>query len=407
MRRSRTSGIVLLTASLGLAAGLALAASAKVWKPGETTIFPSPAPGEELDQAAEPPVPATLSQETSDYQEQKFIAMVARERYKHIPPQAVVEKLGLRPGMTVVDIGAGVGYFTFDIARAVGPTGKTYATEVDAGMLDRLAAKRDAEGFANIETKLVGTGRLDAFYRGQNFDLAFLSAVFEYLPDPVEFFADLRPCLRPGSGRVVIVHPRMLWRFQDEDFYDYPEIFSGLRSAGEAHPVFRRLEPALQDYLRQWTMPPPTDGAMPVPAIQREAFARAVDKILDDPAFPSEMLAYAERSQFDGVGDLAALLREYTPIFRWLYYAHHDLFDPPRPPATEEERAAVRMINKALVVPLVIGLPYFGGHVFPRAVTLSDRGVIDLMEKAGYRLLRADDTFNYFYFLEFAPNSGT
>ena len=376
-------------------------AGQRAWQLGQTTMFRLPPPDAPSGfEPPAPPMPVTLSQETSDFEMQKFVAMIARERVRHLPAPEVVRKLGLRAGMTVVDIGAGVGYFTFDMARAVQPDGRVYATEVDPDMLDRLAVKRDAEGIANVETRLVKTGVLDEFYLDKTFDVAFLCAVFEYLSDPVAFFRDLRPRLRPETGRVVIVHPRTLWKFQFEDFYGAPQIFDRLRAGGRADPAVRRMDPPLQQFLDR----PPSPGAgAAAPADLQAAFARGINVVLNDPAFPRDVLERAEIARQGGVLDLDARLREYALVFRWLYYAHHDLFDPPRPPETDEERAAVAMINKALVVPTIIGAPYFGGHGFPRAIVLSDRGVVDQMEKAGYRLVRSDDSFNYFYFLEFAP----
>ena len=372
-----------------------------VWEPGQTTMFRLPPPNAPAGfEPPTPPIPATLSQETSDFEMQKFIAMIARERVRHLPAPEVVGKLGLRAGMTVVDIGAGVGYFTFDMAKAVLPDGKVFATEVDPSMLEHLAAKRDAEGIANVEPRLVAAGRLDDFYLDKTFDVAFLCAVFEYLPDPVAFFSALRPRLRPETGRVVIVHPKTLWKFQFEDFYNAPNIFGRLRAGGSSDPAVKRMDPPLQQFLeRPWF---PEAGAA-APADLQEAFARGINVVLNDPSFPRDVLERAEQARKSGVLDLGVRLREYDPVFRWLYYAHHDLFDPPRQPETDEERAAVAMINKALVVPTIIGAPYFGGHGFPRAIVLPEQGVVDRMAKAGYRLVRSDDSFNYFYFLEFAP----
>ena len=372
-----------------------------VWEPGQTTMFRLPPPNAPPGfEPPTPPIPATLSQETSDFEMQKFIAMIARERVRHLAAPEVVGKLGLRPGMTVVDIGAGVGYFTFDMASAVRPEGKVFATEVDPGMLDRLAAKRDAEGIANVETRLVAAGKLDDFYLDKTFDVAFLCAVFEYLPDPVAFFSALRPRLRPETGRVVIVHPKTLWKFQFEDFYGAPRIFDRLRAGGKSDPAVQRMDPPLRQYLER----PPFPGAVAAaPEDLHEAFARGINVILNDPAFPRDVLEHAEKARKSGILDLGVRLREYELVFRWMYCAHHDLFDPPRQPETDEERAAVAMINKALVVPTIVGAPYFGGHCFPRAIALPDQGVVDRMEKAGYRLVRSDDSFNYFYFLEFAP----
>jgi SAM-dependent methyltransferase len=122
------------------------------------------------------PIPLTLSRETYEDPFIKLMPILARERLGHLPPRQVAEALRLAQGMAVADIGAGVGALTFEIARAVGENGKVDATEVDAQMLKGLVAKRDAEGFRNIEAKLVRPGQFDDFYRGKKYDQVLMVA---------------------------------------------------------------------------------------------------------------------------------------------------------------------------------------------------------------------------------------
>ena len=63
------------------------------------------------------------------------------ERLKWLPPNEVIASLELAAGMCVVDIGAGTGYFTLPIARAVGSNGKVHAVDFQTGMLDLLGKK--------------------------------------------------------------------------------------------------------------------------------------------------------------------------------------------------------------------------------------------------------------------------
>src|SRR5574341_1008495 len=49
-------------------------------------------------------------------------------------PEEVLRAVGVRPGDHVADLGSGGGYFTFRLAKAVGPTGKVYAVDVDKGL---------------------------------------------------------------------------------------------------------------------------------------------------------------------------------------------------------------------------------------------------------------------------------
>ena len=54
--------------------------------------------------------------------------------------QTVMDLANIRPGMTVVDIGAGNGYYTVRLAERVGPKGRVLAQDIDAEALQRLAA---------------------------------------------------------------------------------------------------------------------------------------------------------------------------------------------------------------------------------------------------------------------------
>jgi len=55
-------------------------------------------------------------------------------------PDEVMEALGLRPGQTVADIGAGGGYFSFRFAKAVGEEGRVGAFEVDRKLVEFILA---------------------------------------------------------------------------------------------------------------------------------------------------------------------------------------------------------------------------------------------------------------------------
>lgn len=81
-------------------------------------------------------------------------------------------KKTLKPGMTFVDVGANVGLFTIMAARAVGPTGKVYAFEPDAGNAALIKKNVDQNGLSNVTIiqKAVSdtTGSLTLFQSGFN-----------------------------------------------------------------------------------------------------------------------------------------------------------------------------------------------------------------------------------------------
>jgi ubiquinone/menaquinone biosynthesis C-methylase UbiE len=66
-------------------------------------------------------------------------------------PRANVAELGVTPGMTIVDFGAGSGEYALALAPLVGERGRVYAVEVQKELLDRLAAEARARHLSNLE----------------------------------------------------------------------------------------------------------------------------------------------------------------------------------------------------------------------------------------------------------------
>lgn len=71
-------------------------------------------------------------------------------------PDEVVARIGVAPGMTVVDLGAGTGYFLPHLARAVGETGKVFALDVEPNLVAHMKARVARQGLANVEVRQVG-----------------------------------------------------------------------------------------------------------------------------------------------------------------------------------------------------------------------------------------------------------
>src|SRR6476620_4211392 len=68
--------------------------------------------------------------------------------------EAVLSKLDLKPGMVVADIGAGSGLFSRPLAKAVAPSGKVYAVDIQQDLLDHIDKRDKEENIRNIQTVL-------------------------------------------------------------------------------------------------------------------------------------------------------------------------------------------------------------------------------------------------------------
>jgi len=120
-------------------------------------------------------------------------------------PELLLRELALAPGMTVADIGAGTGYYTWQLAKQVGPGGRVYAVDVQPemiGMLDSQMAKR---GVRNVVSVLGSetTVKLPS----ASVDLAIMVDVYHELAYPSEVLDSIVAALKPG-GRVVFVEYR-------------------------------------------------------------------------------------------------------------------------------------------------------------------------------------------------------
>jgi SAM-dependent methyltransferase len=115
-------------------------------------------------------------------------------------PAQVIAKLKLARNSLVADIGAGTGYFTVRLAKAV-PKGKVFAVDVEPDMVRHIDERAREEKLANVFAK---QNRADNPGLVESVDVAFLCDVVHHIEDRPAFFAKLRDRLRPG-GRVVIV----------------------------------------------------------------------------------------------------------------------------------------------------------------------------------------------------------
>lgn len=127
------------------------------------------------------------------------------EREKEERTDVLVRALDLRPGLVVADIGAGTGYLSRRMARAVAPSGRVLAVDVQPEMVALLGQSARREGLANIEPSL-GT-ETDVRLAPGSVDLAIMVDVYHELARPYEVLASIVRALKPG-GRVVFVEYR-------------------------------------------------------------------------------------------------------------------------------------------------------------------------------------------------------
>ena len=111
------------------------------------------------------------------------------------PPEKVMDAIGLKPGMTAAEIGAGRGRYVMQLAYRVGNSGKVYAEDIDAGALRHLEQRCARWGIENVETVL---GEVkDPKLPEKGLDLIFIISSYHHFDDPVELLRNARPALKP------------------------------------------------------------------------------------------------------------------------------------------------------------------------------------------------------------------
>ncbi|MBN1826133.1 MAG: methyltransferase domain-containing protein [Candidatus Eisenbacteria bacterium] len=134
-----------------------------------------------------------------------YIAMLERdERDDFQMPARVMETLALEPGERVADVGAGSGYFTIPVAKAVGPEGVVWAMDIRQEMLDFLEKRLRGEKIENVRVRLVEPD--DPGLPPGGVDTILMVDTWHYIRDPA-YAAKLRAGLAPG-GRVVVIDYR-------------------------------------------------------------------------------------------------------------------------------------------------------------------------------------------------------
>ncbi|MEI6437431.1 MAG: methyltransferase domain-containing protein [Candidatus Omnitrophota bacterium] len=171
-------------------------------------------------------------------------------RMSVLKPDRVVATLGIKPGMSILDIGAGTGVFAFRFAAALNGTGMVYATDKNPETVLFLQKEASARGLKNVLSARVKGIGFDPFYDQHFYDLVMVGNLYGHISNPKDYFHRLRARLNDG-GRVIIIQ-RVNHEFFLPHFLvakDLAAAVKALKSAGEDHPIVRRLQAKTKSYI--------------------------------------------------------------------------------------------------------------------------------------------------------------
>lgn len=117
-------------------------------------------------------------------------------------PVEVIALLGLAPGETAIDLGAGTGYFLPFLSVAVGAGGHVLALDSEPAMIEHVRRRAEREGLSNVEARAVTA--TDAGLAPASADAILIVDTWHHLPERAAYAAHLRDALRPGGVLVVV-----------------------------------------------------------------------------------------------------------------------------------------------------------------------------------------------------------
>ena len=134
------------------------------------------------------------------YSDVSFLNRIGRDAEER--PDSLVNALEIPVGAAVAEIGSGTGYFTWRLARNVGPSGKVFAVDVQQKMLDLTAEAIKKRQLSNVE--LVLGAENDPHLPAASLDLVLIANAYHEFSEPEAMLAAVNRALKP-DGRLVII----------------------------------------------------------------------------------------------------------------------------------------------------------------------------------------------------------
>ncbi len=110
----------------------------------------------------------------------------------------------IKEGMTVLDMGCGPGFFSSELAKMVGPSGRVIASDLQEGMLQKL--KEKIQGTELEERIKLHKSEKNKIGLSEDVDFVLAFYMLHEIPNRDEFFKEIKELLKP-NGQIFIVEP--------------------------------------------------------------------------------------------------------------------------------------------------------------------------------------------------------
>src|SRR5262249_24128034 len=149
---------------------------------------------------------ANAGYKTPEGREQVAKTLVAPDRDAKQKPEDLVQAMQIQSGMTVADIGTGAGYMLPFLSKAVGPSGRVMAEDIQDDFLAKARATAEAKNLPNI-TYVRGSEKDPKLPAGA-VDVELALDSYHHYDYPKEMLAGLRKGLKPGGHLVIVEYYR-------------------------------------------------------------------------------------------------------------------------------------------------------------------------------------------------------
>ncbi len=140
-----------------------------------------------------------------------------------LSPQKLVARLALAATSHVLEVGAGSGFYSVEVARKISE-GHLELLDLQAEMLEKAQRKLEAEGLSNVGYTLADAGLLP--FKEDSFDALFLVAVLGEVANQQAFLSEARRVLKPGGVLSISEH------LPDPDFSPFAKVKSLVEKEG-------------------------------------------------------------------------------------------------------------------------------------------------------------------------------
>lgn len=123
-------------------------------------------------------------------------------RRKFWPTTRFIDYLGVREGMKILEVGPGSGFYTFELAGYVGPSGHVYAVDIEPKMINVLEKKIKREKTKNISPRVASAYEVPLL--NNSVDLVFMGGVLGEIPNKQKALREMQRVLKEGGLIAVI-----------------------------------------------------------------------------------------------------------------------------------------------------------------------------------------------------------